>query len=84
MKNSIDLKRCLLIFDKVQTLGEKQGDKHVYQGLTAWTDFDGYTCFLAFNDVTLTMMFHGKYDITFSNEENLAKFEKKLANFDLA
>ena len=83
MKNSIDLKRCLLIFDKVLSLGEKQGEKHHYLGLVAWTDFDGYTCFLAFNNVTLTMMFHGKYEIEFADQDSLTKFEKKLAHFEL-
>ena len=83
MKNSIDLKRCLLIFDKVSSLGEKRDDKHHYQGLTAWMDFDGYNCYLSYNDVVLTLMFHGKYDIQFEQPDSLTQFEKKLQNFDL-
>lgn len=83
MKNSIDLKRCLMIFDKVMSDGEKKEDKFHYEGLEAWSDFDGYNCYLSLNDVMLTMMFHGKYDIQFGSADSFQKFEKKLATFKL-
>ena len=78
MKNSLDLKQCLLAYDVICQKGEAKGGKHQYLGVTAWTDFDGYHCFLEFKDLTITLMFHGKYDIQFESSETLRLFEKKL------
>lgn len=84
MKNSLDVKRCLLIFDKILKQGEKNGEKYLLKGLEAWTDFDGYNCYLSFNNVIVTIMFHSKYDIQFESQDALLKFEKKLQAFDLS
>lgn len=78
MKNSIDLKSCLSVYDKVISQGEKSGEEYTLEGIKAWTDFDGYNCFLQYKDVTITLMFHGKYDVKFEQAESLTLFEKKL------
>ena len=78
MKNSIDLKQCLLAYDVVCQKGKSVDGRHEYLGVTAWTDFDGYHCFLKYKDVEMTLMFHGKYDIQFTSADNLRQFEKKL------
>lgn len=83
MKNSIDIKRCLLVFDKVLTSGTQKDGRYQYQGFEAWTDFDGYTCYLSFNDVVVTLMFHSKYDVQFATTESLIKFEKKIQQFEI-
>ena len=78
MKNSIDLKRCLSVYDKITTNGELRDGKYHYQGMEAWTDFDGYTCYLLYADVTVTLMFHGKYDVQFKDNDSLKRFDNKL------
>ena len=78
MKNSIDLKTCLSVYDRVMSEGKNSGEYREFKGLRAWTDFDGYHCFLQFKDVTVTLMFHGKYDVQFENADSLKMFEKKL------
>lgn len=81
MQNRLDLKTCLKVFNEVQSHGEKQGDEYHCQGFIAWSDFDGYTCFLRFNQTTVTMMFHGKYQLECPSEEVFAEFERKLLSF---
>ena len=83
MKNSIDLKQCLHIYDKVVSEGEAVDGCYHLNGMKAWTDFDGYNCFLQYPDVTVTLMFHGKYDVQFSSTDSLNKFDKKLISLDL-
>lgn len=78
MKNSIDLKQCLSVYDKVTSQGETKDGCYYLDGFKAWTDFDGYNCFLQYQDVTVTLMFHGKYDVQFSHADSLKMFEKKL------
>ncbi|WP_448211414.1 DUF3081 family protein [Colwellia sp. MEBiC06753] len=82
MQNQLDAKYCLSIFNKVMSCGEStqrnDSNKVCWQGLQAWTDFDGYTCYLQFNDVTVTLMFHGKYAVESPNDEAWQAFIKKL------
>lgn len=81
MENRLDLKRCLTVFNAVQTRGEKQAEYYNLEGFKAWSDFDGYTCFLQFNQTKVTLMFHGKYHIDCPNEQAFDEFEKKLSCF---
>jgi len=82
MKNSIDLKRCLSVFNIIIEKGDKRGSEFEYHGIYAWHDFDGYTCFMKYKQMTLSLFFHGKYDITFDNESDLHEFEKKLIKIE--
>lgn len=66
----------LNIFDLIISQGEKRGNKYYFEGLEAWHDFDGYTCFLGFKDLTLTLFFHNRSSYDFSNEDTLRQFEK--------
>lgn len=83
MHNSIDLKTCLRVFNETINKGERCGDYYEYHDFKAWSDFDGYTCFLQYNRVTITLMFHGKYEIDYPDKEQLAAFEQKLMQFVL-
>lgn len=78
MKNSLNLIKYLNIYNLITRCGEYQDGKYIYQQVEAWQDFDGYTCFLSFNDVTLTMMFHGRYDVSSPNDMAYHSFIKKL------
>jgi hypothetical protein len=82
LKNNLDIKRSLLIFNKIISKGECDNGRCILQGMTAWYDFDGYTCYLGFNEVTLTLLFHGKYHIDSPSKDSLTAFEKKLSQFN--
>lgn len=78
MQNRLDVKICLKVFNKVQTEGEKKGDRYYCDSFEAWSDFDGYTCFLRYGDTTVTLMFHGKYHLECPDEQAFERFERKL------
>jgi hypothetical protein len=90
MKNMIDQILALNVYNHITKLGEKfepsqqtSSDNmlysyYEYKGLKVWQDFDGYNCFIAFNKVTLTLMFHGKYSIESPDNEALDLFNQKL------
>jgi len=50
-----------------------------FAGIRAANDFDGYTCWLAYKDLTITLLFHGKYDFDYKDEDTLKAFFKKIA-----
>ncbi|MBC3767630.1 DUF3081 family protein [Neptunicella marina] len=80
MQNELDTKQALKVFNLVCEKGEKRDEHYFYQGLEAWHDFDGYTCYLKFNQATLTLYFHGKYNLDYADNGELESLFKKIAN----
>jgi hypothetical protein len=68
----------LEVFNVITSKGEKQEDGYEYKGIRAWHDFDGYTCWLAYKDLTITMFFHNKYEVDFDKQETFSLFTKKV------
>ena len=78
MKNDIDSKLVLRVFDKIIQHGEKKGDEHFLMGIKGYTDFDGYTLFIEDALVHLNFGFHNQYHFDYEKEEDFEKFIKKL------
>ncbi len=83
MKNQVDLKHSLSVFNFICEKGQRINNKYEFEGLTAWSDFDGYTCYLAFNQVTLTMFFHGKYHLSYDKASQFTAFNNKLKSIKM-
>lgn len=78
MENLLNDKRNFLhLFNVVSTQGEKINNGYEFQGIRAWHDFDGYTCWLKYNDLTVTLLFHNKYQFDYQSEDTLTNFMKK-------
>jgi len=58
--------------------GEKQDDVYVFKGVTASSDFDGYTLFLRDHHVQLSFGFHNQYHLDYEKDEHLEQFINKL------
>jgi len=76
--NTVALKDLLQVFNLVTSQGIKTDSRYEYQGINAWHDFDGYTCFLGYKDLTLTLLFHGRYTFDFQQQETLDVFLSKV------
>ena len=46
MKNELDSKFLLQVFDKIRQHGDKEDEQYKLMGITAFTDYDGYTLFI--------------------------------------
>ncbi len=46
MKNELDSKFLLQVFDKIRQHGSKNDEHYQLNGITAYTDLDGYTLFV--------------------------------------
>ena len=74
----------LELFNHVITHGTKQGSKTVFEEFSAWNEIDGYTCYLQFKNVTITLMFHSRFAYKYEQESELAEFQKAAKHaFDL-
>ncbi len=84
MDNRLTVMDFLKVFESIRSSGVKEDHKYNFADLHAWHDYDGYTCWLGFKDVTVTLMFHGslkiEYDKTTSYEEFLSRYLTLTAN----
>lgn len=82
MKNGLDSKLILSVFEKIRTHGEVVVGGHLLENVRAYTDFDGYTLFLEDNLVSLRFGFHNQYHFDYEKTEHLEQFERKLKLID--
>jgi hypothetical protein len=71
-------RNMLQVFNLVITHGNKQQDFYELAGIRASQDFDGYSCWLAYQDLTISLLFHGSYDFDYKNDKTVEMFFKKI------
>ena len=82
MQNELESKFLLSVFHKIVTFGEKTKQGHRLAGVTAFSDFDGYTIFLQDAKVKMSFGFHNTYHLDYQSSSDFLDFEKKLKNID--
>ena len=75
----VKLRDFLQIYDSITSEGIKIDGVYEYLGLRAWHDFDGYTCWIGYKDLTITLLFHGRFEIDYKYEDTLKQFYKKVS-----
>lgn len=70
----LDVMKALRVFNYIMDHGEKEGEVRSFMGLSASTDFDGYTMYLNSHHAKLTVFFHNKYQLEFVKAEELDEF----------
>ena len=78
MKNELDSRFILSVFDKIHKHGDVKDSVHHLEGVKAYTDHDGYTVFLEDALVQLRFGFHNQYHYEYESSDHLEQFEKKL------
>ncbi|MCC2605850.1 DUF3081 domain-containing protein [Planctobacterium marinum] len=82
MKNEIDSKLILAVFEKIRLHGEQSEEGYLLDGVRANTDFDGYTLYLSDALVSLSFGFHNQYHFDYESPEHFEQFYKKLSNIN--
>jgi len=77
--DKIHVKEALAVFGKITSLGTKTADGYVFNGLTAKSDFDGYTIVLCNDYVSLTVFFHNKFTFEYTSQIERDRFLEKMA-----
>lgn len=79
----MQLHKHLALFNKVISQGEKLGNgKYQLKQVLAWHDHDGYTCYLSFKDLTMTLYFHSKYAYDYQDEQTKTDFESLIEHLE--
>ena len=82
MQNEVDSKFLLRVFDKIRNHGSKTEEGSFLEGVTAFSDFDGYTVFLQDAKVKMSFGFHNTYHFDYDSNQDFVDFEKKLKVID--
>ena len=77
--NPLMNRNLLEIFDLITTQGIKGSEGYEFADIKASYDFDGYTCWIVFKDLTVTLLFHGKYAFDYTNQKTLKEFFNKVS-----
>ncbi|MGF1768823.1 DUF3081 domain-containing protein [Enterovibrio makurazakiensis] len=80
MKNELNAAKLLAAFEVVMEKGTNTEFGKVYQGIEAYTDYDGYNVFLKGNGVELHIGFHNTYDLKYDQAHLKDSFLKKIDN----
>ncbi|GEK09583.1 DUF3081 family protein [Pseudoalteromonas peptidolytica] len=78
MKNELDSRFLLTVFEHIQKNGEVTSDGKRYQGVTAFADPDGYTIYLQGSGVLLRSGFHNTYHLDYKHDKHKDDLIKKL------
>ncbi|MGR5445201.1 DUF3081 domain-containing protein [Vibrio jasicida] len=79
MKNELDATKVLQAYECVMTNGTPTEFGKMYEGVEAYSDYDGYNVFLRGNGVELTVGFHNTYHLEYDQEHLKDSFLKKVA-----
>lgn len=82
MKNELDSKFLLQVFDKIRQHGDKANEQYQLMGIIAFTDHDGYTLYIEDANVKLRFGFHNQYHFDYDTRDQYESFEKKLKQID--
>ncbi|WP_305405408.1 DUF3081 domain-containing protein [Photobacterium leiognathi] len=77
MDNQLTIKEFLRVFDHIRSIGKPLDSKYLLEDIYAWHDYDGYTCWLNYRDVTVTLMFHGSLKVEYEKHTNYVDFTKR-------
>ncbi|OKY27858.1 DUF3081 family protein [Thalassotalea sp. PP2-459] len=77
------LNKHLLVFNHIISHGEHKDGKYWLENLSAWHDLDGYTCFLGYKDLVMTIYFHNRFNFDYQDKQTLEKFHRIIERYEL-
>jgi hypothetical protein len=77
-ERKIDVRLALRAYQNVLELGTRDAEGHHLDGLTATSDFDGYTVTLSDRAVTIRLLFHSRVAIDAPSGKALEGFIDRL------
>ena len=73
-----DTNKYLQLFNIILTKGTRCDNGFELDGINAYHDFDGYTCWLSYQDLIITLFFHGKYKAEYQHLDTKKRFTEKM------
>ena len=78
MDEKINIRQALEAFHIIYEQGVKKDDYTLMNGIRAQMGFDGYTLSLSNDYVSLELLFHNRFSLSYSSRSELAQFIDRL------
>jgi hypothetical protein len=78
--SNMNLSNHLYVFNHITANGELRNGKYYFDKLTAWHEIDGYTCYLGYQDLTMSLLFHSRFFYDYEKETTLKEFNLLIEN----
>ncbi|WP_286235396.1 DUF3081 family protein [Thalassotalea sediminis] len=78
------LNKHLLVFNHVINHGTLSDGKYNIENITAWHDIDGYTCYLGYKDLIMTIYFHNRFDFDYQDKQTVDDFNQLIERYDIS
>lgn len=82
MSGELNIRQALRVFHIITSHGTRTEEGFRLSGLTASSDFDGYTVTIRNDYVCLDIFFHNKYTFTCDNRKEKEAFLYKIKQID--
>ena len=82
MEKKLDIRTILNVYEIVVEQGERLEQGHSLEGISVFSDQDGYQIRLQDNYVTLDVGFHNTQDFQYDKVEQLDGFIKRLESIE--
>ncbi|MFC5077913.1 hypothetical protein VTH8203_04710 [Vibrio thalassae] len=80
MKNQLDPGKLLQAYNNIMEHGTDTDLGKIYDGVEAFSGYDGYNVYLRGNGVELKVGFHNTYHLEYDQEHLRDRFLKKVAS----
>jgi len=74
----IKLGNALRVYNNVISNGVRQDNTYQLGELEAWYDFDGYSCYLRYQDLLLSVYFHSRFECDYEHKATFERFIRIL------
>ena len=66
----------LSVFNQILSLGKKRDGRFYFDEFSAWHDVDGYTCYIGYKDLVMTIYFHSQFSFEYHEKATMKRFTK--------
>ncbi|PKI17332.1 DUF3081 family protein [Colwellia sp. 12G3] len=78
--STINISHYLYVFNHLLDKGvNREGKRHCGE-LSVWHDMDGYTCYIGYKDLTMSLYFHNRFAYDYQDESTLKAFMLLIDN----
>ena len=72
----MNLSNYLYVFNQILSQGNNCDGRYYFDELSAWHDFDGYTCYIGYKDLIMKIYFHSKFSFEYEDKTTFSRFTK--------
>jgi hypothetical protein len=70
----MNMSHHLYLFNHIISYGQQLEGKFHFEELSAWHDIDGYTCYIGYKDLTMSLYFHSRFDYDYQEKATFKEF----------